>query len=48
MRNQFEHNYPDDPELLASLFNKAFDLAEEILELLASLDVFCSRLLSTR
>ena len=48
MRNQFAHDYPDDPEIQASLFNKAFDLAEEMLALLASLDQFCGRFLSNR
>jgi len=48
MRNQFAHDYPDDPELQASLFNKAFDLAEEMLDLLAALDRFSARLLSNR
>lgn len=46
MRNQFAHDYPDDPELQASLFEKAFELAEEMLELLETLDRFSSRLLS--
>jgi|GEM_PF-4546395 len=37
---------PNDPELQASLFDKAFELAEEMLELLRTLDRFSSRLLS--
>ncbi|PKL96308.1 MAG: hypothetical protein CVV18_02200 [Gammaproteobacteria bacterium HGW-Gammaproteobacteria-8] len=44
MRNQFAHDYPDDPELQASLFNKAFDLADKMLVLLAALDQFSARL----
>ena len=28
MRNQFAHDYPEDPEIQASLLNRAFDLAE--------------------
>ena len=48
MRNQFAHDYPDDPEIQASLFNKAFDLADEMLGLLVALDQFCARLLSSR
>jgi len=35
MRNQFAHDYPDDPEIQASLLNKAFDMAKY---LLSSLD----------
>ncbi len=48
MRNQFAHDYPEDPELQASLFNKAFDLADEMLELLAALDQFSLKLISDR
>jgi len=28
MRNQFAHDYPDDPEIRASLLNRAFDMAK--------------------
>ena len=31
MRNQFAHDYPDDPELQASLLNKGFALARELI-----------------
>jgi hypothetical protein len=34
MRNQFAHDYPEDPEVQASLLNKALDLAEEMLQVL--------------
>lgn len=34
MRNQFAHDYPEDPEIQASLLNKAFDLAEDLLNVL--------------
>lgn len=34
MRNQFAHNYPDDPEIQASLLNKAFDMADYLLDAL--------------
>jgi len=30
--NQFSHDYADDPEIQASLLNKAFDMAEKFLE----------------
>ena len=32
MRNQFSHEYPDDPEIQASLLNKAFGLAGALLD----------------
>ena len=31
MRNQFAHDYPEDPQIQSSLLNKALDLAEEML-----------------
>ncbi|MCH8538856.1 MAG: hypothetical protein LAT66_13925 [Alkalimonas sp.] len=31
MRNQFAHDYPDDPEIQASLLSKAFDMATVLL-----------------
>jgi hypothetical protein len=34
MRNQFAHDYPEDPEIQASLLNKAFQQAEEMLQIL--------------
>jgi hypothetical protein len=36
MRNQFSHDYPDDPDIQASLLNKSFGMAEQ---LLAALDL---------
>jgi hypothetical protein len=36
MRNQFSHDYPDDPEIQAALLNKSFVMAEQ---LLAALDL---------
>jgi hypothetical protein len=32
MRNQFAHDYPEDPEIQAALLNKALDLADEMLQ----------------
>lgn len=34
MRNQFAHDYPDDPEIQASLLNKAFDMVDYLLDAL--------------
>ncbi|WP_280550630.1 hypothetical protein [Halomonas sp. 11-S5] len=42
MRNQFSHDYPDDPEIQASLLNKAFTLGEELLAALEHVKSFSS------
>jgi len=34
MRNQFAHDYPDDPEIQASLLNKSFDMADYLIDAL--------------
>jgi hypothetical protein len=34
MRNQFAHDYPEDPEIQAALLNKALNLAEEMLKVM--------------
>lgn len=43
MRNQFAHDYPDDPELQASLLNKGFTLAEGLLASLQHTSSFANR-----
>lgn len=43
MRNQFAHDYPDDPEIQASLLNKAFDLAAQLLATLDQIIVFAAK-----
>lgn len=45
MRNQFAHDYPEEPEIQASLLNKAFGLSERILMILKSVSVFAERYL---
>jgi len=45
MRNQFSHDYPDDPEIQASLLNKAFDMAEQLLEALDQVVMFSKKYL---
>lgn len=40
MRNQFAHDYPDDPEIQASLLNKAFELAHQLVETLEHVKAF--------
>jgi hypothetical protein len=34
MRNQFAHEYPDDPEIQSALLNKAFGMASQLLQCL--------------
>lgn len=43
MRNQFAHDYPDDPEIQASLFNKAMTMADMLLEMLEEADKFAQQ-----
>ena len=43
MRNQFAHDYPNDPEIQASLLNKAFDLAAQLLATLDQVIVFAGK-----
>jgi len=45
MRNQFSHDYPNDPEIQASLLNKAFKMAEQLLNVLKSLILFSNKYL---
>ncbi|QJQ99858.1 hypothetical protein [Halomonas sp. PGE1] len=40
MRNQFSHEYPDDPDIQASLLNKAFRLASALLDTLEHIKAF--------
>lgn len=46
MRNQFAHDYPDDPAIQASLLNKGFDLAEALLSELETIKTFAGPYLS--
>lgn len=43
MRNQFAHDYPDDPEIQSTLLNKAFVMAEELLKVLDHVIHFSAR-----
>ena len=40
VRNSFSHDYPDDPELQAQMLNKAYQLADGLLEVFAAIKVF--------
>ncbi|MDP4528997.1 hypothetical protein Q3O59_08140 [Alkalimonas delamerensis] len=43
MRNQFAHDYPDDPEIQASLLSKAFDMAALLLDELQRVQTFAGK-----
>lgn len=45
MRNQFAHDYPEDPEIQSSLLNKALAQAEEILKILETITLYANRYL---
>lgn len=40
MRNEFSHDYPDDPEIQATMLNKAYQYAHELLSVLAKIELF--------
>jgi hypothetical protein len=42
MRNEFSHDYPDDPALQAAILNKAYLLASELLAILHKVELFAS------
>ena len=42
MRNQFSHDYPDDPEIQAAILNKAFELAKNLLSIFSKVKVFAA------
>lgn len=43
MRNQLAHEYPDDPNIQASILNKAFDSADRIIEILSHVKIYSER-----
>ena len=43
MRNAFSHEYPDDPEIQAAILNRAFTLADSLIEMLHHIEDFSSR-----
>jgi len=45
MRNQFAHDYPDDPEIQSSLLNKAYQLAKVLLSDFAHIKQFSAKYL---
>ncbi|MBU2240039.1 MULTISPECIES: hypothetical protein [unclassified Marinomonas] len=43
MRNQFAHDYPDDPEIQSALLNKAFGMAGQLLQCLDHVVCFAAK-----
>ena len=43
MRNQFAHDYPEDPFIQASLLNKSFSMAVELLHILEVVTTFARK-----
>jgi len=48
MRNAFSHEYPDEPEIQVAIINKAFVLADQLIEILNDVEVFAARFTSFR
>jgi hypothetical protein len=47
MRNEFAHDYPDDPAIQAAILNKAYPLANELLAILHNIELFAEPYSST-
>ena len=43
MRNQFAHDYPEDPEIQTSLLNKALSMSDQMLAILHRVSAFAER-----
>ena len=43
VRNQFSHDYPDDPELQVATINKAYTLSSDLLSTLKDIENFIAR-----
>ena len=48
MRNEFSHDYPDDPAIQSALLNKAYNLAGDLLLALNQIESFAINYLSGR
>ncbi|MEQ1601173.1 MAG: hypothetical protein HOP04_04010 [Methylophilaceae bacterium] len=46
MRNQFSHDYPNDPEIQAVLLNKAYVLIDDLLSTLTHITLFANKYLT--
>lgn len=42
MRNQFSHDYPDDPKLQVAILNKAYVLSEDLLLVLKQMELLAN------
>ena len=40
MRNEFAHDYPDDPAIQSAMLNKAYNLANDLLAVLGRIELF--------
>lgn len=45
MRNEFSHDYPDDPVIQSALLNKAYHLADDLLLVLNRIEAFAANYL---
>ncbi len=45
IRNQFSHDYPDDPAMQVAMLNKAYNLAGDLLAVLSRTEVFAGNYL---
>lgn len=43
MRNQFSHDYPDDPAFQSAMLNKAYELANNLLAVLDRIEPFAKK-----
>ena len=42
MRNEFSHDYPDDPAIQSAILNKAYNLASDLLGVLDRVEIFAA------
>jgi hypothetical protein len=47
MRNEFSHDYPDDPAIQSAILNKAYNLAGDLLSTLNQIEMFAAKYLGS-
>lgn len=47
MRNEFSHDYPDDPAIQSAILNKAYNLADDLLSVLNKIESFAANYLNS-
>ena len=47
MRNEFSHDYPDDPAIQSAILNKAYTLAGDLLSILSQIESFSANYLGS-